>query len=148
MAFSITFQDEPFCHPYYDPSTPAASGVLVLGEFQEDFLASLYQWGREEYERQWRRAIAVLLDGRRSARITEYVSPERASHLVWWPMYLVEDRVFFQNQVLFYDQLKEPLSVENALSFVRDREIVNSEGQRLSEWSVHRSGVEAFAHTL
>ena len=43
MGFSITFQDEPPCYPYDDASTPAASGVLVFGEFQESFLASLYQ---------------------------------------------------------------------------------------------------------
>jgi hypothetical protein len=148
MAFSITFQDEPLCYPYDDQSSPAASGLLVLGEFREGFLASLYQWSREGYERQWRQAIATLLNGKKSALITEYCSPETARHLVWWPMFLVEDRVYFQNDLLFYDQLKEPFSIENALSFVRDRKTVNSEGKKLSEWSVHLSEVEAFARAL
>jgi hypothetical protein len=149
MAFSITFRDERLCYPYDDLSTPAASGLLVLGEFQEGFLASLYQWSREDYERQWRQAIAALLHGmKKSALMTEYLSPETASHLVWWPMYLVEDRVFFQNHLLFYNQLKEPFSIENALSFVRDRKTASFEGEKLSEWSVHLSEVETFALTL
>jgi hypothetical protein len=103
MAFSITFQDEPFCYPYDDQSTPAASGLLVLGEFQERFLASLYQWSREDYEGQWRQAIAALFHGKKSALITGYVSPQAASHLEWWPMYSVEEKVFFQNHFLFYN---------------------------------------------
>jgi hypothetical protein len=107
MAFSITFQDEPLCYPYDDPSTPAASGLLVFGEFQEGFLASLYQWSREDYERQWRQAIAALFHGmKKSALITEYLSPETASHLVWWPMYLVEDRVFFSKPSAFLQPIE------------------------------------------
>jgi hypothetical protein len=148
MAFSITFQDEPLCYPYDDQSTPAASGLLVFGEFQEGFLASLYQWRREDYERQWRQAIATLLHRKKSALITEYVSPQAASKLVWWPMYLVQDRVFLQNHLLFYNQLKEPFSIGNALSFVRDRETTGPEDEKISEWSVHLSEVEAFARTL
>ena len=62
-------------------------------------------------------------------------------------MYVVGERVFFQNHLLFYDQLATLFSLENAFSFVRDREIENSDGKRVSEWSVSLAEVEAFART-
>jgi len=119
-----------------------------LANFKRASSQASIKWSREDYERQWRQAIAAVLHGKKSALITEYVSPQAASHLVWWPMYLVEDRVFFQSHLLFYNQLNEPFSIENALSFVRDRKTASPEGEKISEWSVHRSEVEAFAHTL
>ena len=146
MAFSIAFQDEPLCYPYDDPATPAACGLLVLGDWKEEFLASLHQWSKEDYEKQWRHAINVLIHGtRKSALITEYISPEAASHLVWWPMHLVGETVFFQNHLLFYDQLERPFFIEDALSFVRDRETMDEDGKRICEWAVNFSDVEAFA---
>jgi hypothetical protein len=87
-------------------------------------------------------------DGKKSALITEYCSPETASHLVWWPMELVEDRMLFQNHLLFLSQRKEPFFIENALSFVRDRQSTNSEGEKLSEWSVPLSEIVRLARTI
>jgi hypothetical protein len=43
MSFSIAFQEKPLFYPYHDRTTPAASGVLVLGDASEHFIASLYQ---------------------------------------------------------------------------------------------------------
>ncbi len=149
MPFSIDFQEEPLLYPYEDRTTPAASGLLVLGNTKEHFIASLYQWSKEDYQRQWRHAVEVLLDGKdRAALITEYLGPEIATHLVWWPMYLAGDRVFVQDQLLFYNQLPRAFSVENAFSFVRDRETKNTEGKTISEWSVSLSDVEAFVRKM
>jgi hypothetical protein len=149
MSFSIAFQQQPLSYPYDDPTTPAASGVLVLGDYKEHFLASLYQWGQHDYQRQWRLAVKALLSGRdKAALITEYVSPEFATHLVWWPMYFAGDTVFVQNQLLFYDQLTEPFSEQNALMFVRNRKTTTPQGNKVSEWAVTLSEVEAFAATL
>jgi hypothetical protein len=149
MSFSIAFLGEPPCYPYDDPSTPAATGLLVIGDAKERFLASLYQWSKVDYERQWRQAINVLLrETKKSALITEYLSPDVASHFVWWPMYVVGNTVFVQNHLLFYEQLREPFAVANAPSFVRERQTLNDEGQKISEWSVSLSEVEAFANTL
>jgi len=149
MPFSITFENAPLIYPYDDPGTAAATGLLVLGEHKEEFVSSLFQWSQRDYEKQWSAAIKVLLRGKRkSALITEYVSPDFATHLVWWPMYVVEEIVYFHHQLLFYDQLLEPFSVENALSFLRDREIVNPEGQRISEWAVEFREIEEFALML
>jgi hypothetical protein len=149
MAFSIAFQKEPQGYPYEDRTTPAASGLLLLGDVRESFLSSLHQWSREDYERQWKDAIELLLRGKdKSALITTYGSPEVATHLEWWPMYMVGNKVFFQDHLLFYDQLPEPFCVDKVLSYLHDRRVRNSEGKKISEWWVDLSDVEIFARSL
>jgi len=149
MAFSIAFEQKPLCFPYDDRTTPAACGLLTLGRARESFLASLYQWGVEDYERQWKQAVAVLLNKKnKAALITTYGSPEVATHLEWWPMYLVGDIVYFQNHLLFYEQLPGRFSMESAFSFLRDRDTVDEQGSRISEWEVPLAEVEAFARSL
>ncbi len=149
MTFSIAFQKEPLCYPYDDQTTPAASGLLVLGSTKESFFASLHQWRQRDYEGQWKQAIGILLNERnKAALITEYVGPEASTHLVWWPMYVVGSDVYVQNHLLFYNQLPTPFSLEKASSFLCDRQTVNEEGKRISEWKVTLSDVQAFANTL
>jgi hypothetical protein len=49
MPFSIAFQEEPLLYPCEDRTTPAAGGVLVLGNTNEHFIASLYHWSKEDW---------------------------------------------------------------------------------------------------
>jgi hypothetical protein len=145
MPFSIGFHEPP-SYPYDDPATPQAKGILILGEAKEYFGSSLYQWSKKEYESQWGHAIKTLLDGKdRAALITEYVRPEASTHLEWWPMYLIGNSVFIENQLLFYDQLAEPFSEQNAFSFLGERRTMNGEGKKISQWAVGMPDLEEFA---
>jgi len=63
-------------------------------------------------------------------------------------MYRVEGSVYLREQILFFDQLEEPFSLEKAFSFIRDRRIINEDGYKISEWNVSLSEVEKFAHEL
>ena len=149
MTFSIRFLDEPPSYPYEDVTTPEAKGVLTLGEAKEYFGSSLFQWSKKDYEAQWRQAIKALLDGRdRAALITEYVGPEFATHLKWWPMYVVDNTVFVQDHLLFYNRLAEPFSALDPFSSMRDRRTTNEDGKKISEWAVSIVEVEEFARTL
>lgn len=149
MAFSIAFEEKPLSYPYDDRTTPAASGLLTLGTAREGFRSSLYQWGVEDYERQWKQALTALLNKKnKAALITSYGSPDVATHLEWWPMYLVGAIVYFQNHLLFYDKLPTRFSMESAFSFLPDRNTVNEEEGRISEWEVPLAEVEAFARSL
>ncbi|WP_263365363.1 hypothetical protein [Edaphobacter bradus] len=145
MSFSISFLGEPV---FYDEQTPMATGELVLGEFKENFVASLYQWNKADYEAQWRDAIKAILKGSKSALAVWYVAPEFSDNLEWWPMYREGNVIHVQNHLLFYDQLTRPFSQENMLSFIRDRRTINEDGERISEWSVELSEVEEFARAL
>jgi len=149
MAFSIKFLDEPLVYPFVDPKTPAAPGLLVMGDSRERFCSSLHQWSKEQYENQWRQAISSLLGGgAKVALIVEYLSRDIASKLEWWPMYKQGEIVYLQNQLFFYDQVPKPFSLDTPFESLRDGAVVNEEGHRISEWRVSLSEIEQFARTF
>jgi hypothetical protein len=149
MPFSITFLDEPLVYPYDDIKTPAAPGLLTMGNSNEGFCSSLYQWSKRDYETQWRLAINVVLKkSSKAALIVEYTGTEASSHLEWWPMYKVGDTVYLQNHLLFYNQLPEPFSIERPFVYLRDRETTNQDGRPISEWIVRLSEIEQFAASI
>jgi CdiI N-terminal domain len=146
MPFSIAFLDEPLVYPYDDVNTPGASGLLTMGNLKERFCSSLYHWSKRDYESQWRHAINVLLnESFKAALIVEYTGTDASSHLEWWPMYKVGDAVYLQNQLLFYNQLPEPFSLDRPFIYLRNRETTDQAGRPISEWLVRLSEVEQFA---
>jgi len=116
MSFPISFLDAPV---FYDKQTPMATRETVLGEFKENFVASLYPWNKADYEAQWRDAINAIFKGSKSPLAVWYVAPEFSDNLEWWPMYRDGNVVHVQNHLLSYDQLTRPFSQENML-FIRN----------------------------
>src|SRR5262245_1505378 len=135
MAFSIGLIPEPV--PNLDPGVVASLGVIQIGYFQERFIASLMYWSADDYKRHWKQAIERILHSSDvSCLITSMVDPATASHIVWWPMYRVNDSVFIQNHILFFDQLQSSFDERNPFSSVTERQTVDEDGNRISEWSV------------
>jgi hypothetical protein len=131
--------------PELDPGVTAVYGEIKIGDFSETFIASLVFWTRDRYERHWRAAIGKIVDGsERSALITSCVGPIHSSHLLWWPLYREKNSVYIQNQILFYDQLNKPFSAERPWDCVRERQTVNPEGKRVSEWVTHVDSLREF----
>jgi hypothetical protein len=56
--------------------------------------------------------------------------------------------VFFQNHLLFYEQLTQPFSIHDPYSSLRDRETIDEDGNHISEWFVSFSEIEEFARSL
>jgi hypothetical protein len=145
LAFSIAFLDESVI---YEEDGPTASGRLLIGDWEEIFVSSLFFWRKEDYEAQWLNAIRLLLSGKDKATlIVEHLGPE-AGRLRWWPIYRVENTIYFREQILFFDKLKQPFSLENAFLFVEDRRTTNEDGHVISEWDVSLSEVRDFANAL
>ena len=148
MLFSIAFSEAPLVYEYDDPTTPGAEGELAIVGYREKFLSSLYTWQKEDYEHQWLNAITSLLRGAtKAAVITEYVHPNAASHLQWWPLYREGDVIYVQNHFLFYERLGQPFSVANAVDFVPDRKTISEDGEHISEWSMPLAALQEFANS-
>jgi hypothetical protein len=146
VSFSISFPDQPLEYLGDDPAIPSAIGLLVLGDFQESFASTLYEWKQSDYENQWREAISSLLDGtEKVALMVCYVNAGESDNFEWWPMYRVGDMVALQNHMPWHDQFAEPFSLERQFEFVRDRRTANEEGQQISEWSIALESVREFA---
>jgi hypothetical protein len=145
MMFSISFLDIPTEYPYDDASTKAARGRIVLGNFAEEFLANLHEWTQPEYREHWNRSILSMLEGEKNAvLIMSFNLPAVASHLEWWALYRVEERIFVQNQLILFDDLKSEFDVNRAVESLRDHRLQTDEGVRISEWSVSMDDLRTF----
>jgi hypothetical protein len=146
--FTIFTTEERLAEPETD-GVPVVCGKIVIGDFQETFAASLRFWTRDDYVRHWRSALEKLISGAdRSALITDYVEPpprpSANSYLVWWPLYRYGDTVYVQNHILLFEQLIRPFSAECPWDSVRDRQVVNEDGQNISEWATTVGDIKYF----
>ena len=84
--------------PYEDPATPAAPGLLLLGDTTEYFCSSLLWKGVKEIMNRngGMPSRRLLTDRDRSALIHHF-----ATHLEWWPIYAQEEIVSVQDHLLF-----------------------------------------------
>jgi hypothetical protein len=122
-----------------------AVGTITVGAFAERFEAPLDYWSREAYEAHWREAVNRIVGGhKRSALITSMIEPFNATFIVWWPMWRVGPRVFFQNHLLFMDRFRGDRAFLFPYRHVRPR-IDHRRGQpRPSEWSTSVTSLARF----
>jgi len=150
MAFMICFTDRPNEYLDDDPSVPSAVGRIVAGDLDESFVSSLYEWDRQAYQSHWRSSLDRFLNGDdKAVLITWYVNPGESSNLQWWALYRgKDDIVHVQNHLPFYDILDAEFCVENASSFLKDRETATTDGNPISEWDVSIREIELFVAQL
>jgi CdiI N-terminal domain len=140
MSFDISWASEPL--PPTVPGERAAYGVIQIGDYTERFLASLDFWTRSDYLRQWHGAIDRIKQGHeKSALFTSISDPKYANFFTWWPMYIVDGTVYFQNALLFLDRLDEPFDLANPYKYVENRTTKTQDGSPVSEWSLEISEV-------
>jgi len=116
---------------------PLARGRIQLDDFSESFECSLEFWKSFDYQRQWREAVARLLEGAsKSCLITSITDPKTANFFIWWPIYNMGETVAVQNHVCMLDSLSEVFDLDALDKHVPDREIINEDGHCISEWLV------------
>jgi len=143
--FSIGFSDEPLEYPFDDTSIPAAPGRLLLGKSTEEFLANLSLWSKSDYESHWLRELRGLFEGNlKAALVVSYDDPKAASNLEIWPVYRDGEWLHFQNQLPWYSNLPLEFEISQMSRYIDDRQVIDSEGNRLSEWDVSIRDVEMF----
>jgi len=142
MPFSISFRHEP---DVIDEELRLAHGDLIIGTFHEDLYANLFELSRADYEALWKLAMETVLSGQKAALIVYYVSPEHSSNMEWWPMYPDGDIVYLQNQMPWHDRFPEPFSLDAPFALLHNRRTISEDtGDKISEWVINRSEIEAF----
>lgn len=120
-------------------------GVIRLNEFNEIFECSLEYWDKNEYRSQWYKGICRAVDKRSdSCLITSITNPATANFLVWWPMYVVDSRVVFRNQLYFLEGPNNGFDVEHPYRFLMPRKPYSEDGEKVSEWSVSMDDLKAW----
>jgi hypothetical protein len=146
MAFSIQFTG--LQELQNDSSSEAyLSGIICLGDFQEEFSSSLSHWTRDDYENQWREGVERILSGQfnMSAIFVDFMSPNKTgSTLTWWPMYLQGDSVCFQEHFLELDKLSQGLKRKDLYNYIQSRQKpdLDSPEPSPSEWIIKRKDLE------
>jgi len=117
----------------------ALRGCSVLGEFQEEFLAALGPWTREQYQRHWIQAARRLVEGPydRTGFFT-------SAFQFWWTMWREGEDVFVQQQLLISETLREPFNPDDPYRQLRDRHSTSDDGLPLSEWRLTMNDIRDF----
>jgi hypothetical protein len=143
--FSIRFSDGPLEYPFDDPSIPAAPGSLVLGEFEEEFLANLSLWKKSDYESHWTRELKALVEGTsKVALVVSYDDAQASSNMEIWRVYRDGDWGHFQNQLPRYSDLPRDFDISKMTQYIPDRVVTTAEGNQISEWDVAIRDIELF----
>jgi CdiI N-terminal domain len=122
-----------------------ASGSIVIGEFTETFRVPLGFWDESDYRRSWRRAFEVLNENAHatSCLMTAMTDPENSNFLTCWPMYREGEDVYIQNALIFLDEI-EDFDLAAPWDSVRPREVIDEDGNRISEWATSMRSVREF----
>jgi CdiI N-terminal domain len=145
MAFSIKFTNSQFV----DDNENFQVGEIIIGEFQENFTSSLSYWNENDYLKQWKSALIRTCDGNhKSCLITSMFNPVSANFIFLWTLYLDENIVHIQNQILFLDDLETPFLESDPYASIRDREIISDEGEKISEWDSDINKIKEYLASL
>ena len=143
MEFSIRFSNCSVCDSEHNENS--ASGIIKIGDFEEQFIASLDFWSLSDYRNHWFTALNRFKNGEvTSSLITSLTEPENANFITWWPIYKVKNILYFQNQILFMADLNQTFCLETPFLHIPERETHTDTGEFISEWSVPVDNVIEF----
>jgi hypothetical protein len=145
MSFEILLENDP--SEYF--GVEALRGLIRMGGEEESFFAPVSFWGRQEYLNSWYTSLCLGLERRQhSVLVTSMLDPETANFLMVWVLYFVGESAHVQNHVVFLDDVVPGFDINDVNSYVDEREVVDEDGQRISEWVVPLSEVVSFKEKL
>ncbi|MEU1536245.1 hypothetical protein [Streptomyces fagopyri] len=117
------------------------TGKIVVGDFTETFPMDLTFWDAEHYEQSWAKALRRLeeADVATSCLVASITDPKTANYISCWPLYRIQGTVFVQNSLIILNELNKVFDPERPWLSTDPREIVDEDGNKISEW---RTGIE------
>ncbi|MCX4452872.1 hypothetical protein OOK58_12335 [Streptomyces sp. NBC_01728] len=124
----------------------AGAGRIVVGDFTEAFPMDLTFWDSEHYEKSWANALRRLegADVATSCLVSSITDPKTANFVFCWPLYRIRDDVFAQNSLIILNELDNAFDPESPWLSVGPREIVDEDGNKISEWRTDIGTVREF----
>ena len=107
-------------------------------DFYEHFYMNLDTWSIQDYKHQWKIALEKIKTHKKSCFITNF---EKDRLITLWPLYRVGKIVYIQNHIYIGDSYKKNIknnnfTPESSLKFVYDRNRIQAESKKISEWIV------------
>ena len=143
MSFAIELSPETTEDP--ESGYPSRLGRIVLDSFSEEFLSAATYWDREDYFAHWRQGLGRVLAGEGQSCLVTSLHDPKDSHLLFrWVMYREGKTVYFQNGILFFEQIDAPFDPDNPFASIPIRRTTDVDGVAISEWAIDLAEIEEF----
>ena len=119
-------------------------GAITLGDWTEEFLSPLGAWTPADYERAWVAAAERLMAGETRVGFLHHFGHPEAGHHFCWQAWREGGRVYLQERLILTEHLNEPFRADYPDVHVGPREQVSIDGERISEWQVGLTDIEAY----
>jgi len=120
-------------------------GNIKINDFNEKFKSNLSIWKEKDYKKQWIEAIKMIIDGHsKSYLITDLRDPRNEVITFCWAMYLFQDKVKIQNNIILKENLNKKFDLNNIYDFVPDYKNTTEDGSPISEWLLDIKSLEKF----
>lgn len=116
-------------------------GRIVIGDFEEGFLASTEFWEADDYRRQWLEAAERFVEG---ADRTCFVTQAEEGFLEWWKVYRRDAKAVFRNQHVHFGEIKGGFEYERLYDLIPDCTLLSEDGMPVSEWVLDAAALERF----
>ena len=137
--FDIEFiADEPEHLDEGEDAWVALRGRTTLGDYQEEFYASIGYWSRADYERHWIEAARRFLDG--ADRTGFYTS----AFQFWWVMWREGEAIYVREMLMVEDTLIAPLNPEDPYRQIGERDTLSEDDHEVSESRLELADIRDF----
>ncbi|OOF44702.1 hypothetical protein BKK51_08495 [Rodentibacter trehalosifermentans] len=121
---------------------------IKLGNYVEELHIPIDYWGAKEYINSW---ISSLVEGletqKHSVLITSMHESNSINFINSWIVYYDKENAFIQNKIIFTGDIPN-FDISKINSYIGDRETVNEDGFKISEWLVKKKDVIDFYDSL
>ena len=122
--------------------------IEINGEI-EYFYAPANYWSQRKYLQSWRHSLLEgMSNNSHAALLTSMRDPKSANFLSYWILYFELDAVYIQSGILFLKEWKSVFSPEVINSYFSEREDVDEDGQKISQWKIDHDSVSCFLNRL
>ncbi|HWA92393.1 MAG TPA: hypothetical protein VG889_20315 [Rhizomicrobium sp.] len=121
------------------------AGAIVIGDFEEGFLALTAFWDADAYRRQWLEGARRFAEGaERSCFVTQAGEPGIDDFAELWTVYRRGAEAVFRNRHIHFDSPDAEFSYEHLYDCIPGHAATNEDGLAISEWRVAADAIARF----
>jgi hypothetical protein len=126
-------------------------GRITIDDFTETFRMPYDSWTIDEYQQQWKEGLERIKTHNSSCLIATLSGLKKNyPFILLWVLYKEKNVIYIQNKLLFDEIFEEisqglpPFSAETCYLYFGSREIINEDGDKLSEWKTDMNAINDF----
>jgi hypothetical protein len=138
LLFDIAFVEE-------EDEDGERAGRIVIGDFEEGFIALTAFWDADAYRRQWLEGARRFAGGAdRSCFVTQAGEPGIDDFAELWTVHRAGAQAVFHNRHVHFDEPDADFSYERLYESVAEYAPPPREGSGVSEWVVDAEAIARF----